>query len=51
MKGVAPRHVTLNEIFGGMMPFMAIQSIALLLLYLVPDIGLWLPRVLYRTAP
>jgi TRAP-type mannitol/chloroaromatic compound transport system permease large subunit len=50
LKGVAPKHVTLNQIFGGMMPFMAIQLIALLLLYLVPDIGLWLPRVLYRTA-
>jgi TRAP-type mannitol/chloroaromatic compound transport system permease large subunit len=50
LKGVAPKHVTLNQIFGGMMPFMAIQLLALLFLYLVPDIGLWLPRVLYRTG-
>jgi TRAP-type mannitol/chloroaromatic compound transport system permease large subunit len=47
LKGVAPPHVTLNQIFGGMMPFMAIQVVALFLLYLFPDIGLWLPRVLY----
>ncbi|ACG74200.1 TRAP C4-dicarboxylate transport system permease DctM subunit [Anaeromyxobacter sp. K] len=48
LKGVAPRHVTLNQIFAGMMPFMAIQLLALVLLYVFPQIGLWLPRVLYR---
>jgi TRAP-type mannitol/chloroaromatic compound transport system permease large subunit len=48
LKGVAPRHVTLNQIFGGMMPFMGIQLLALALLYIFPGIGLWLPRVLYR---
>ncbi|HET8538682.1 MAG TPA: TRAP transporter large permease subunit [Anaeromyxobacter sp.] len=48
LKGVAPRHVTLNQIFAGMMPFMAIQVIALVLLYIFPGIGLWLPQVLYR---
>jgi TRAP-type mannitol/chloroaromatic compound transport system permease large subunit len=47
LKGVAPPHVTLNQIFAGMMPFMAIQVLALALLYMFPDIGLWLPRVLY----
>jgi TRAP-type mannitol/chloroaromatic compound transport system permease large subunit len=40
--------VTLNQIFAGMMPFMAIQIIALALLYVFPGIGLWLPTVLYR---
>jgi TRAP-type mannitol/chloroaromatic compound transport system permease large subunit len=48
LKGVAPPHVTLNQIFAGMMPFMAIQVIAIVLLYLFPAIGLWLPQVLYR---
>jgi len=47
LKGVAPKHVTLNQIFAGMMPFMAIQVLALVLLYLFPGIGLWLPSVLY----
>ena len=47
LKGVAPPHVTLNQIFAGMMPFMAIQVLALFILYMFPDIGLWLPRVLY----
>jgi TRAP-type mannitol/chloroaromatic compound transport system permease large subunit len=48
LKGVAPPHVTLNQIFAGMMPFMGIQVVALALLYVFPDIGLWLPRVLYK---
>ncbi|WP_288252741.1 TRAP transporter large permease subunit [uncultured Hydrogenophaga sp.] len=48
LKGVAPKHVTLNQIFAGMIPFMGIQIIAIVLLYLFPGIGLWLPSVLYN---
>ena len=48
LKGVAPPHVTLNQIFLGMLPFMAIQVFALILLYMFPAIGLWLPGVLYN---
>jgi TRAP-type mannitol/chloroaromatic compound transport system permease large subunit len=40
--------VTLNQIFAGMMPFMGIQVLALTLLYIWPQIGLWLPQVLYK---
>ncbi|MEO8134785.1 MAG: TRAP transporter large permease subunit [Betaproteobacteria bacterium] len=47
LKGVSPPHVTLNQIFAGMMPFMGIQVVALALLYIWPAIGLWLPSVLY----
>jgi TRAP-type mannitol/chloroaromatic compound transport system permease large subunit len=48
LKGVAPKHVTLNQIFAGMMPFMGIQIVAIVLLYNFPGIGLWLPEVLYK---
>jgi TRAP-type mannitol/chloroaromatic compound transport system permease large subunit len=48
LKGVAPAHVTLNQIFAGMIPFMLIQIVALVLLYIFPAIGLWLPNVLYK---
>jgi TRAP-type mannitol/chloroaromatic compound transport system permease large subunit len=48
LKGVSPPHVTLNQIFAGMLPFMAIQVLAIVLLYNFPAIGLWLPQVLYR---
>jgi TRAP-type mannitol/chloroaromatic compound transport system permease large subunit len=48
LKGVSPPHVTLNQIFAGMLPFMAIQVFAIFLLYQFPAIGLWLPEVLYK---
>ncbi len=48
LKGVAPPHVTLNQIFAGMLPFMGIQILAMALLYLWPEIGMWLPTVLYK---
>jgi TRAP-type mannitol/chloroaromatic compound transport system permease large subunit len=47
LKGVSPPHVTLNQIFGGMLPFMGIQVLAIFILYAFPQIGLWLPSVLY----
>lgn len=47
LKGVSPPHVSLNQIFLGMLPFMGIQVIAIILLYMFPGIGLWLPQMLY----
>jgi len=48
LKGVSPPHVTLNQIFAGMLPFMGIQVFAIFLLYQFPAIGLWLPQLLYK---
>ena len=48
LKGVSPPHVTLNQIFAGMMPFMGIQVVAIIMLYVFPGIGMWLPEVLYK---
>jgi TRAP-type mannitol/chloroaromatic compound transport system permease large subunit len=47
LKGVSPPHVSLNQIFLGMLPFMGIQVLAIILLYQFPAIGLWLPQLLY----
>jgi TRAP-type mannitol/chloroaromatic compound transport system permease large subunit len=47
LKGVAPPHVTLGQIFAGVLPFMTIQLLAMALLYLLPQIGPWLPAKLY----
>jgi TRAP-type mannitol/chloroaromatic compound transport system permease large subunit len=47
LKGVSPPHVTLNQIFLGMMPFMLIQILAIFLLYMFPQIGLWIPSLIY----
>ncbi len=48
LKGVAPPHVTLNQIFLGMLPFMGLQVLGIILLYAFPAIGMWLPGVLYK---
>jgi tripartite ATP-independent transporter DctM subunit len=48
LKGVAPAHININEIFRGVMPFMLIVVAAMAALYIFPEIGLWLPRYLYR---
>jgi tripartite ATP-independent transporter DctM subunit len=47
LKGVAPKHVSINDIFAGVMPFIVIVVIAMVLLYTFPAIGLWLPERLY----
>jgi len=47
LKGVAPKHVTLNQIFAGMMPYMVIVLICLVFMYVWPGMTLWLPEFLY----
>ncbi|WP_454632952.1 TRAP transporter large permease [Bradyrhizobium cenepequi] len=47
LKGVSPKHVTLNQIFSGMMPYMLIVIICMVLMYLWPGLTLWLPNYLY----
>jgi tripartite ATP-independent transporter DctM subunit len=47
LKGVAPKHVSINDIFAGVMPFIVIVLIAMVLLYVFPAIGMWLPSYLY----
>jgi tripartite ATP-independent transporter DctM subunit len=48
LKGVSPPQVTLAHIFMGMVPFMLLQMVAMIMLVLFPQIGLWLPRVFYN---
>ena len=47
LKGVAPPHVTLNQIFAGMMPYMLIVIVCMIIMYIWPGITLWLPQYLY----
>ncbi len=49
LKGVAPKHVTLNQIFAGMMPYMLIVILCMVLMYVWPGMTLWLPNYLYGT--
>ena len=47
LKGVAPKHVTLNQIFNGMMPYMLIVILCMIVMYVWPGMTLWLPNYLY----
>ena len=48
LKGVAPPHVQLAEIFKGCMPFLFVVLFAMILLYTFPQIALWLPDYIYN---
>jgi TRAP-type mannitol/chloroaromatic compound transport system permease large subunit len=48
LKGVAPAHVSINDIFRGVMPFLFLVVVAMAMFYIFPAIGLWLPNYLYR---
>jgi TRAP-type mannitol/chloroaromatic compound transport system permease large subunit len=50
LKGVAPKHVTLNQIFAGMMPYMLIVILCLAIMYIWPGMTLWLPNFLYGSG-
>jgi TRAP-type mannitol/chloroaromatic compound transport system permease large subunit len=47
LKGVAPPHVTLTQIFGGMIPYMAVIVLCMVIMYIWPGMTLWLPGYLY----
>ena len=44
LKGVAPPGVTISDIYKGVVPFVIMQAVALLLVFLYPQIALWLPK-------
>ena len=46
MRGVAPPQVTMAHIFVAVIPYVALSLIVLALVFVVPDVALWLPRVL-----
>ena len=47
LKGVAPPHVELIDIFKGVMPFLMMVLLAMVILYTFPGLALWLPKVFY----
>jgi TRAP-type mannitol/chloroaromatic compound transport system permease large subunit len=47
LKGVAPPHVTLDEIFKGVMPYQLIVILAMAIVYVFPELTTWLPTLIY----
>lgn len=48
MKGVAPPHIRLSEVYRAALPFLGIELLVLALLLALPSLGTWLPEVLVR---
>lgn len=46
LKGVAPPEVNIKDIYRGVVPFICLQLLALLLVFLFPSIALWLPKAI-----
>ncbi|MCZ8147846.1 MAG: C4-dicarboxylate ABC transporter, partial [Roseomonas sp.] len=51
LKGVAPPHVKLEDIFKGCMPFIYIVIFCMIMVYIFPGLVTWLPETLYGSAP
>ena len=47
LKGVAPKRVLLTQIFNGCLPFLAIVIVCMVIVYVFPQVVLWLPQALY----
>ncbi len=47
LKGVAPPHIQLVQIFKGVLPFLSMVFLAMFILYVFPEIALWLPEAAY----
>jgi TRAP-type mannitol/chloroaromatic compound transport system permease large subunit len=48
LRGVAPKAIKTSDIYWGVIPFVAIQIVALIVLWFVPALATWLPHALYR---
>ena len=47
LRGVAPPEITTRDIYIGIIPFVAIQLFALVVLWFMPGLATWLPHALY----
>ena len=47
LRGAAPKEVTTGHIYAGVAPFIAIQALAVVLVWLIPSLATWLPDVLF----
>ncbi|MEO6032672.1 MAG: TRAP transporter large permease subunit [Burkholderiaceae bacterium] len=48
MKGVAPKHITMAEVYRAALPFLGLELLVLVLLLAFPQLGTWLPDLLVK---
>jgi len=51
LKGVAPPYIQLVDIFKGIMPYLGIVILTMVLIYVYPEIALWLPDYFFGALP
>ena len=49
LRGVAPGTITTPQIYRGAIPFIGLQIVALVLLWVFPELATWLPNELFRS--
>jgi tripartite ATP-independent transporter DctM subunit len=46
LRGVAPPEITTRDMYVGIIPFVALQIVAVFLVFLYPQLALWLPKAI-----
>jgi tripartite ATP-independent transporter DctM subunit len=47
MRAMAPKDITMRDIYGSIVPFVAVMVVALIINMIFPQIALWLPHYVY----
>jgi TRAP-type mannitol/chloroaromatic compound transport system permease large subunit len=47
LRGAAPKEVTTGQIYAGVVPFIGLQALGVLLIWMVPGIATWLPSIIF----
>jgi tripartite ATP-independent transporter DctM subunit len=47
LRGAAPPEVTTGQIYAGVAPFIALQAVGILIVWLIPGIATWLPAAIF----
>jgi TRAP-type mannitol/chloroaromatic compound transport system permease large subunit len=48
MRAMAPKEITLVDIYRSIVPFVAIMVLSLAIIMAFPEIALWLPELTYK---
>jgi TRAP-type mannitol/chloroaromatic compound transport system permease large subunit len=48
LRGIAPPEITLSDMYRGVVPFIMLKLLALALVWTFPQLGLWLPDLLFN---
>ncbi|WP_291728999.1 TRAP transporter large permease subunit [Leisingera sp. F5] len=47
LRGAAPKEVTTRQIYQGVVPFIGLQALGVLLVWLIPGLATWLPSAIF----